>query len=559
MGLTTAMYTGLTGMNANQNRINVIGNNIANVNTTAFKESRALFQSQFSYLLSAGNAPGAVSGGVNPMQLGQGVQIGAVQRDFSPAAVETTGIASDLAIEGDGLFIVQKPDGSTMYTRDGSFSVDVNNQLVTSDGYHVRGFGVDENYSVIPNVLTNLSIPLGTLSLARPTTLAQLDGDLSADGVIATQGSVQTSQALINAGGAPADAGTDLASLFAASDPTTALFAAGTTITVSGATKGQRALPDAQFVVGTDGSTLGDFANWLNQTLGIQTDEGLPGSPGVTVENGMLVVRSNAGQENAIGLPSSAIQTDNPVAAVPFDMTQTQDADGTSVFTGFTVYDSLGTPVNVYATFTLEQTASTGPVWRYYLETPDADGVPRALGNGTVSFDNNGNFAGASNTQVQIDRSASGAVSPLTFDLDFTGVHGLSTATSDILLSAQDGFPPGTLVNYSVGPDGTINGTFSNGLSRTLGQVALAGFPNPAGLVADSENLYSAGPNSGNPVVSAPGLLGAGRILGGALELSNVDLAREFIGLITSSNGFQASSRVIKTSSDLLDQLMLIV
>lgn len=559
MGLTTAMYTGLTGLNVNQTRIETIGNNLANVNTTAFKGSRTLFQTQVSQLLSVGNAPNADSGGVNPTQVGLGALVGGTQKVFTPGSIETTGIASDLAIDGSGFFIVRRPNGQQLYTRDGSFSVDSRNRLVTVDGYSVRGFGVDSNFNVVPTVLTDLSIPLGTTTIARPTSTVIMDGDLSAASTVATQGSISVSQALVAGSGGPATAGTLLTDLRSASAPGVPLLAAGNTITVAGVEKGDRELPRRSFVVGQDGNTLGEFATWLEGALGINKTEGVPGTPGVTVENGALTITSNAGQPNAIRITTNDFSSDNASVPLPFAFTQTQEANGSGVSTAFTLYDSLGNPLIADLTFVLEATPATGPVWRFYAESPDNAGGTRVLGTGLVSFDTQGNFLSATGNQLQLDRSGSGAASPQTFTLDFTGIHGLSTLVSNVVMAQQDGYPPGTLTGYRIGQDGTINGTFTNGLTRTLGQIAVAVIPNPEGLIAESDNAYSLGPNSGNPTVTAPGTLGAGQVLSGALELSNVDLSREFIGLITSSTGFQAASRVISTSSDLLDQLLLIV
>ena len=134
MGLTTAMYTGLSGLHVNQTRIATIGHNIANVNTTAFKGSRTLFQTQFSQIRSLGTPPSDVSGGTNPEQVGLGAVVGTTQRMTSQGSIETTGIASDLAINGTGFFVLRNADGRQVYTRDGSFSVDPLNRLVTMDG-----------------------------------------------------------------------------------------------------------------------------------------------------------------------------------------------------------------------------------------------------------------------------------------------------------------------------------------------------------------------------------------------------------------------------------------
>ncbi|TWT45433.1 Flagellar hook protein FlgE [Phycisphaerae bacterium RAS1] len=558
MGLTTAMYSALSGMNANQTRIDTIGNNIANVNTTAFKGSRTLFATQFSQSFSLGTQPSETSGGTNPMQVGLGTLVASTTRNSGNGSIETTGINSDLAIDGNGMFILRRPAGQQVFTRDGSFTLNSANQLVTQNGDFVQGFGVDGSFNVVPNVLADLTIPVGAVSIARATSNVTIDGDLSAAGAIATQSSESATQPLVAGGGAAATATTALTDLRSGAAAATPLFAAASSITVRGVSKGQRELPPQTFVVGTDGSTLGDFASWLQTRLGIQTGTGLPGTPGVTVENGRLVIRGNAGETNAIELDAGDITSDNPAVGVPFQFTQNAAGNGSGAYTAFTVYDSLGTPVQVNVTFALESTPTTGPVWRFYAESPD-NGATRALGTGTLAFDNQGNLLSVAGNQVSVDRSASGATSPLAFTLDFAGVNGLSTATSNVIAGEQDGFPPGTLTGWSVGNDGTITGSFSNGLARTLGQVAMARFSNPAGLVAESKNIFTTGANSGNPQIVAPGSFGSGQIISGALELSNVDLSAEFIGLITSSTGFQASSRVISTANELLNQLLLIL
>ncbi|OPZ95251.1 MAG: Flagellar hook protein FlgE [Planctomycetes bacterium ADurb.Bin412] len=127
---------------------------------------------------------------------------------------------------------------------------------------------------------------------------------------------------------------------------------------------------------------------------------------------------------------------------------------------------------------------------------------------------------------------------------------------SAISLLSQDGFMAGTLQDFSIGSDGIIVGSFDNGLTRQLGQVVLATFRNYEGLVAQADNLYVTGPNSGTPLIKKAMELGAGSITAAALEMSNVDLSREFINLIISSTGFSASSRVIQTSNQLLNELM---
>ena len=182
-------------------------------------------------------------------------------------------------------------------------------------------------------------------------------------------------------------------------------------------------------------------------------------------------------------------------------------------------------------------------------------------GRGTIVFDDAGNMLSASDTTATVTRT-NGAASPMSFELDFTyGAEGLtaySDSGSSLSVAAQDGSGIGHLVSFSVGVDGLIVGAFTNGLTRQLGQVALARFNNPGGLEDIGGGFYRVGANSGEPMYTTATSLGSGRIIGGALELSNVDLSQEFIDMILASTGYSASSRVISTTDELMDQLLLL-
>jgi flagellar hook protein FlgE len=181
-----------------------------------------------------------------------------------------------------------------------------------------------------------------------------------------------------------------------------------------------------------------------------------------------------------------------------------------------------------------------------------------------VSFDTSGRLLTTTPISVTINRVNTGALSPLGFSLNLASggdnVTALSSATgsSNIAMVFQNGSPLGVLSTFSVGGDGLITGAFSNGLTRTLGQVALATFTNYQGLVDSGNNLFAVGPNSGTPLITEPQKFGSGRILGGSLEQSNVDLGQEFIDLVLTSTGYSASSRVITTTDQLLQQLIAI-
>lgn len=561
MGLTSALFTGLTGLNSNQFRIDVIGDNIANINTTAFKGGRTTFQTQFAQTFSAGSTPGQSEGGSNPIQIGLGSVLGAIQRTFTPGSIETTGIRTDMAIEGAGFFILRKADNEQAYTRDGSFTLNAANDLVSSDGFRVQGFGVDSNFNIVSGVLTDINIPLGTLATAVATSKAEFDGNLASgpSTAVASQAGVLTSNSMVSDGaGTFAVAGDLLKDLRDGVTPTVNLFVAGDVLTVSGVTKGGRTLTDATFTV-TDASTLQDYMNFLEDSLGVNTDGTLPETASLAISLGSIVITGNYGTGNMLAIDEADILSTNATTNRPFKWTTTQTANGESLFTSFKAFDSLGSEVQMDVTMVLVNKTTSGNTWRFYVESADDSDIDLVIGSGTVTFDTNGRFFSATNDTFAIDRDSTGAVTPLSVKLDFARVSGLDARVSTLLMTVQDGFPPGSLSNFSVGSDGTVSGTFTNGLSRTLGQVALATFPNPEGLVVESNNTYSVGPNSGTAITAKPLTLGTGRILSGALELSNVDLAREFIGLITASTGFSAAGRVVTTANKLLDELLIIV
>src|SRR5207248_10081640 len=199
MALTSALFTGLSGLNVNQTKLQVVGNNIANVNTVAFKSSRAIFKPQFYVTDNGGSPPNSDFGGTNPDQRGLGAQIAAIQKNFTPGAIETTGKNTDMAIEGDGFFVLQGTEQH--YTRDGSFTLNSANQVVVTNGDFVQGYGVDASYNVIPGALQNITIPLGSLTQAKATANAFCKGNLNASGPVATGASIINSQALQLVGG----------------------------------------------------------------------------------------------------------------------------------------------------------------------------------------------------------------------------------------------------------------------------------------------------------------------------------------------------------------------
>ncbi len=560
MALTSTLFTGLSGLDVNQTRLNVVGNNIANVNTVAFKSSRALFTPQFYVTDSPGAPAGGGFGGTNPNQRGLGVQVSSIEKDFTQGAIEPTGRKTDLAVDGLGFFIVGENDQK--YTRDGSFTLNNENELVTAGGEYVQGYGVDEDYILVPTELGRLNIPLGGATAAEATSAAQVSGNLNAGGDLSTGSSVLNSQSFQVAGGGavtPATLLTDLVSTDATPVP---LFGAADVLTLQGK-KGGANLPEAELNVAT--ATVQNFFDFMNLGLGIDTAEAVgTGTAGaglrqVDPTTFQLALTGNTGTANALALDGASLVRANNTS--PFAFSAGTDAAGNangpvgeSKKTTVVAYDSLGTPVNLDLTLSLTGRDDTGTTWKYAASSPESTDA-LLVGTGTVTFDNNGKLIGSNPPTITVNRQNTGAEPLLPIELDFSGVTAL-TDTESVLTGQADGFAIGSLSDYSIGEDGRIVGSFTNGLTRTLGQVAVATFRNSMGLIDTGGNMYTTGSNSGDPQVTTPGALEAGFIRSGSLELSNVDLSKEFTNLIIASTGFSASSRVISTSDQLLTELL---
>jgi flagellar hook protein FlgE len=567
MSLTSTLYTGLSGLDVNQVQLNVVGNNIANANTVGYKSSRALFSSQFYVTTSAGTAPSTDVGGSNPSQLGLGAQVAAIEQNFSPGTIEPTGVDTDMAVDGNGFFVVNDA-GTQQYTRDGSFTLNSADQLVSTSGAFVQGYGVDSQNNVVPDQLQNITIPLGTTTTAKATSNVTLQGNLNASGVVATGQSILNSQLLTTVGGAAAPTGaTLLTNLASESAPATPLVAVGDVYTLTGQQDGSTLAPQTFTVTAT--STVADLNTFLSGGLGIDTATGGTPPPGATIETSTtnpdaatLVVTGNLGTDNALSLSGSALVNQSGVSPFTFaDGTDNagfaSNPNGESVHTSFVAYDSLGTPVTVNVTAVLQSQATTGNTWQFYATSAQNEGgTGTFLGAGTLTFDSNGNLKNVTGNTLDIDRTGTGAVSPLPITLNFGSVTQLSGTSSDLVMTSQDGSPIGSLQSFSVGTDGTIVGSYSNGQTKTLGQVAVATFKNDDGLLDNGGNTYSSSANSGVAVISAPQSLGAGAIRSGSLELSNVDLSTEFTNLIVASTGYSAASKVITTSDQLLTDLL---
>jgi flagellar hook protein FlgE len=697
------MSTALTGLSAAETQIGVVGNNLANSNTVGFKASDVLFATQFLQTQSVGSAPTATTGGSNPEQEGLGVQVAQITPNFSQGTISAANSPTDLAIQGDGFFIVQAQNGGQEYTRNGTFTTNAQNQLVTGTGNRVMGYGINNGFQIDTTQLQPLQIPLGTAMVAKATTQATLQGALTPSGTIANtadiiqtgvltdgtksfpQSGPTTALAVDNTGqpiagnlsgtykyyvtftngneesrpqlvaatspllvnnqvtlsnfptdnsGAwtgmniyrsvndqPGDANYyEISSINTSSPAATYTYtdnatdasiragghimswtgpaATSTTplqdVVIYNGSTYENAFPTlgtlkftgtkdgntltTQEMTITSTSTLKDLANFLQGSLGIQSPPGNdPNNPipldsvtgeaaGVSItSDGRIKIVSNDGTPNAVAIGLSAMQLVDPndpsvttAVNMPFNSIQTAKGDGTTA--DMVAYDSLGMPLSVRITAVLDQTTSSYTQYRWYADCGQNDlGAGQeniAVGEGVVRFDGQGNFISASNTTISIGRANEPSVKPLQFNLDFTQVSGLATNASALTVARQDGSAPGVLSSFIISDNGLISGVFSNGISRDLGQIRLARFSNPVGLEQQGQNMYSAGVNSGLPIIGNPGDQGTGTIVSGSLELSNTDIGGSLINLITTQTMYSSNTRVITTAQQMFNELL---
>jgi flagellar hook protein FlgE len=415
-----SMFSGIAGLKAHQTKMDVVGNNIANVNTVGYKSSQTVFEDTLSQVLRNGSAPAGGTAGTNPAQVGLGVKVAGITTNFGQGSQQNTGRASDFMIGGDGFFVT-KVGSENLYTRAGSFDFDGVGNLVTPDGGKLQGWMATDGVVNTNGPVTDLAIQFGQVLPPVATRGSSVVGNLTADTDPANPTTIQTQAQMYD--------------------------------------------------------SLGN----AHQVNYIFTSTATPNTWSVTIREGANTL-----------VPATTMRFDDGLNA----------ADGTTGKAG-----ELVAPASKALTFT--------PSGALYPSWPG----------------------------------------PVTIDLSAVTQYG-GKSTAAAVDTAQSGSALGTLESYALSGDGTIMGLYSNGLREPLGQLALANFTNPGGLEKAGNSSYRAADNSGNAIVGVAGTGGRGTLTAGALEMSNVDLAEEFTGLIVAQRGFQANSKVITASDELLGDLV---
>ena len=564
-----AMLSGVSGMQANQTRITAIGNNVANVNTTGYKAARVTFQDQLSQTLEAASAPTDTTGGTNAQQVGLGVTVGAIGASQAQGNLQTTGKTTDLAIQGNGAFVVS--DGLNLhYTRDGSFDVDADGYLVqTGTGMKVIGLTADQSGHIDVSApitpVASLRIPLGASLPAKESSKIVLSGVLNAAdrnfttyvnhaGNLSSSdsgGTVASSTTVYDANGAAHTIRTSFLNPAAAgaNAPTGATRQWDVQVTVDGHSVYDSTAADGKmYFVPSRGWVFADAQGALLPSLSVP----VPGSGTLEAFN----VQLNTGALT------------NAAAASSLEGT----ADGRNVGTAnwgnsVRLYDGLGNSHVVSFQYTHVPLGTTPPPpsgatnrwdWTATDENGAIVGSSASAGNTPLFFDRMGMLVGQFSQSLSVVLNQNnGSASPVQIAVDTTKLQQLVGDSS--ASGVQDGYAAGNLTSFSIGADGVITGTFTSGQSRALGQVVTATFPNPGGLTRSGNNLLDVSSNSGQPTIGVPGTNGRGVIASGYLEGSNVDLAEEFTTMIITQRGYQANTKIITTVDSLLQDVVNLV
>ncbi len=454
-----SLYSGVSGLQNHQIRMDVIGNNISNINTIGFKKGRVNFQDMLSQTMSGAARPTEELGGVNPKQVGLGMTVASIDTIHTQGSMQTTGVMTDLAIQGNGFFVMSS-GAKNFYTRAGAFGLDQNGTLINpANGMKVQGWAAEtidgQNFINAAADVGDLIIPVGSKDPAAATSEVELACNLDkrTNDINEGAGAIETREGTWSIDKAVYDSFGN----------THTLRVNFTKVPgVENQWEGQVVMdPDAEITA----NTLVDVGE-IN-----------------SVADTFIVEFSNLGVlTGAVDTQGERIETGALQINVGFDVLQAADEGEGQVRQNFLLnLGDVGSVVNSVTQF--------------------------AEKSSTKAF-------------------------------------------------RQNGYPMGYLENFKIDQSGQITGVYSNGTNRLLGQVALASFTNPGGLEKAGESTYVISNNSGDPNISQSGIAGKGKMIAGALEMSNVDLAEQFTDMIVTQRGFQANSKTITTSDQMLQELL---
>jgi flagellar hook protein FlgE len=511
--------TGLSGLRAANQDLSTTGNNIANASTTGFKKSRTEFGDVYANSIL----------GTSSRSSGNGVLVSQISQQFQQGNISITNNSLDLAVNGSGFFILND-QGKSEYTRAGNFSLDNLGYVVSSSSARLQGFAANSTGNILSGALSDLRIQTSDIT-PKATTELNLKFNLDS-----------TSAVPAKAPGRPASVAGTALPLSAFPVPAGTSFnidldGAATTITLPAG------LADATAL-----------ATEINTQLGGGALNGLVSASNVLGSIVLTQQGANGGEVMAVSDASSGADLTNVFGSAAPTTTaglvlDPSDPNSYNWSTAATVYDSLGSPHTLTSFYVKNTPTPAAPPaaaftgWSVYTSLDDAP--PHSLG--TVSFNTNGALIG---TGALPDTWAMGntGTDDLVFQID---VAGSSQFGSDFTVNAldQNGYAAGRLASVDIGDTGVVFARYTNGQALALGQVALANFANPQGLVPVGNTDWAESFDSGQPVIGAPQTGARGSLQSGALEDSNVDISDELVNLILAQRNYQANAKTIETNN----------
>ena len=560
-----SLYSGVAGLKTHQIRMDVIGNNIANVNTTAYKSSSMTFSelmSQTTQKASGANATTGV-GGTNAKQIGLGVKAGAINTAITTqGSAQSTGNPFDIMITGDNFFVVNN-GSENFFTRDGSFYVDgAGNLAMTSTGYNVMGWGVDKTTGNIKqDTVTALRI-MSSANMTYPpeaTTKANISGILDQNDKDVTSANGKTVNLnFFDARGYSYTAkftfkqsGGDKTNEYSM-ELNKILDSTGAEIDISKLKFGNR----SQQKMETKVTLNTDAYKWDGKVL--KTKDGtteVANLADIFKADGSLITPADDAaaqkQQKALDAIAKAYGYEGSTDEfLNLYITSTANKDKQ-----LTIQDLLGNMMAGKTTDVLPADGSAITMEGRYFEGTTVvfnkdTGKLESVGGSTTNLNVNAAFSalGGNFSDVTIDLSEC-----TNYDNKGTSTIG---ATSGDLDGLGTGRRLGDMIGVFIQKDGMIYASYDNGMTKLLGQIATAAFANASGLEKEGDNLYSATLNSGEfDGIGVDITAGGGYMSTCQLEMSNVDLSSEFTEMITTQRGFQANSRIITVSDTLLEEL----